>query len=248
MTDTPDLTTIRLGAGSHDSREDGVCAMELAAWIAGEEHSDHPVCVSEVISTFLRVWNDSLDDDTRQMLVMPAVRSIGTAADEAVERSRSFMAIDWHVRTFLPAWLRLVGLGDHAEHVAALPEITDQEGLDAAYDVLSAAESAARAAAESAAWSAARAAARSAARAAARSVAESEAESAAWSAAESAAWSAAESAAWSAARAAARAAARSAARSVAESEAESAARSTVSELQESALDLVDRMIKCGSEA
>jgi hypothetical protein len=113
----------------------------------------------------------------------------------------------------------------------------------------SAAWSAARSAAWSAAWSAARSAAESAARSAAESAAWSAARSAAWSAAWSAAESAAESAAWSAARSAAWSAAESAAWSAAESAARSAAverfAPTVTTLQASAFELLDRMIEVG---
>ncbi len=65
---------------------------------------------------------------------------------------------------------------------------------------------------------------------------------AAWNAAWSAAWSAAGSAAWSAARSAAGSAAGSAARSAAWSAARSALKDTVTTLQKSAVDLVNRMI------
>src|SRR4051812_46460937 len=36
------LSEIHLQHGSHSSVSDGMCAMEAAAWIAGEPHSDHP--------------------------------------------------------------------------------------------------------------------------------------------------------------------------------------------------------------
>jgi hypothetical protein len=31
----PDLNTLTLAAGTHQAREDGVCIMEAAAWLAG---------------------------------------------------------------------------------------------------------------------------------------------------------------------------------------------------------------------
>ena len=63
-----DLDTITLDSGSHDRRTDGVCVMEAVAWWAGEDHSDHPECVSPVIGAFLRSWNDALPDGDRQQL------------------------------------------------------------------------------------------------------------------------------------------------------------------------------------
>ena len=55
-----------------------MCVMELSAFLAGEPHSDAPVCVSPVIRAFLVSWNDSLDDDGRQMLKPYAARVLGT--------------------------------------------------------------------------------------------------------------------------------------------------------------------------
>lgn len=67
MTDVQQfLGPLTLLKGKHD-RGQGMCAMEAAAYLAGEPHSDHPKCVSPVIATFLRNWNDGLPDDQRQM-------------------------------------------------------------------------------------------------------------------------------------------------------------------------------------
>ncbi len=179
------LQGFTLSRSSHSSIEDGACAMELTSWIAGEEFSDHPQCACPIISAFMRSWNDNLPDDERGILLPLIPKLVGTRSSEAVEARRATMTADWYVRTFTPAWLRLAGLNDHANALAAFPEITSFEktpslrpALEAAQNASSAAESAA----ESAAWSAAMSAARSAAWSAARSAAES----AAWSAARSA--------------------------------------------------------------
>jgi len=232
------LDHIILRSGKHQLFEDGVCVMEAAAWIAGEPHSDHPKCVSPMITEFMVSWNDSLpDDETRDRLLKPLLPLlIGTRTTESDEVVRGYLVIDWFVRVHLPSWLRLAGLGDHASVIAGWAAITNLEELQSHTEELSAARSAAwsaaerawsaaRSAAESAAWSAARSAARSAAESAAESAARSAAESAARSAARSEAWCAAQSAAWSAARSAAESAAESAAQSAALSAAESAARS-----------------------
>jgi hypothetical protein len=54
--------TITLSKGKHDSREDGACAMELTSMLAGEPFSDHPRSVCPVIGSFLRAYNDRIDD------------------------------------------------------------------------------------------------------------------------------------------------------------------------------------------
>ncbi|QUT07955.1 hypothetical protein KFK14_11510 [Sphingobium phenoxybenzoativorans] len=238
-----------LSSGGHSGIEAGLCAMEAAAYIAGEPWSDHPQCACPVITAFMISWNDNLSDEDRNRLILPLVPlTIGTRSTEYVEKRRALMAMDWYIRVQTPAWLRLAGLTKQADTLAGIPEITDMAKVPSIQPALEAVQkdaSAARSAARSAAWSAARSAARSAAWSAARSAAES----AAWSAAWSAARSAAESAAWSAAESAARSAAESAARSAAESAAWSAARSAVRDvlkptelsLQDSALDLIRRM-------
>jgi len=55
-----------LASGNHDSRSQGMCSMEWVAYIAGEEHSDAPVCVCPALRRFGIGLNDSLPDDLRQ--------------------------------------------------------------------------------------------------------------------------------------------------------------------------------------
>ena len=212
---------IVLQTGAHRSLDDGGCVMEFAAWVAGEPHSDHPQCVSPVLAIFLRDWNDALDDATRQRLVPYAIAAVGTNTGQTHEETRAWLALDWLIRVYTPAWLRLAGLVPEARTLEATARIVDavtcravQRPLDAAG---AAARAAARAAAGAAAWAAARAAARDAAG----------------------------DAAWAAAWAAARAAARDAARAAAWAAARAALEPTVKMLQESAFELLDAMIAVG---
>ncbi len=210
-----------LAKGSHSDHE-AMCIMEAVAFVAGEPWSDSPACASPVISAFLRNWNDYLDDERRNVLLRPLIsRLIGTAGDGALETRRAIMAADWLVRVHTPAWLRLAGLMAHADALASLPEITDSAQCPSLMPTLEAARRdavAAWAAAGVAAWAAAGVAAGDAAWDAAGVAAGD----AAWAAAGDAAWAAAWAAAWDAAAA--------------------ALKPTVTELQESALVLVNRMI------
>src|SRR5437764_4983871 len=70
--------TIRLGRGKHASPDEGACVMELASMLAGEPFSDHPESVCPVISTFLRSYNDAVDDRRRQDLYAYAARAVGS--------------------------------------------------------------------------------------------------------------------------------------------------------------------------
>ena len=155
-----DLSTITLARGMHDTPGDGMCLLEAAAYLAGEPFSDHPQCVCPVLAAFGRSWNDSLDDQTRNRLLKPFLpRLLNTRSTPDVQDRRAFMAADWAVRTYTPAWLRLAGLNDHADALADLPELTSVQAFRDARAVTQAsrmAAAAAWAAARDAAWDAAR--------------------------------------------------------------------------------------------
>ena len=241
--DSIDLNKITLSVGSHQDRADGLCVMELAAWLAGEPHSNRPRCVSPVLVAFLRRWNDDLDDGTRQLLIPYASLILNPAGDDADE-TRAYLATDWMVRISVPTWLDLAGLREHAKRLRSLPPILDATGAAASLPVIVAARDAARtgvaanwdADMAAAAWAAARAGA-SATWDAARAAGAMSA--AAWDAARAARTGAGAilaAAAWNAARdAAARATAWDAA-------ARAALQPTVAQLQSTIFALLDRMI------
>ena len=212
---------LRLENGSHESPDEGVCLMEAVAWLAREPDSDKPKCVCPVLGAFGRGLNDRLDVERRQRLkpLIPAL--VGTASDGHAE-ARGFMAMDWIVRTYTPAWLRLAGLDTEADGLQSLPEIADAATLRGAQEMLDAARKSAaatRAAAGAATWAAARAAA--------------------WEAAWAAAGEAARDATWAAAGAAAGAATWAAAGDMLER--------TKLALQDSATLLLRRMVERGAE-
>jgi hypothetical protein len=160
-----------LGWGQHEGPDDGMCAIEAAAWVAGEPWSDRPECVCPVIAEFCRRWNDGLPSHERNAILRPMVpRLVGTRGSAALAHKRSLMAADWLVREHTPAWLRLAGLIDHADTLAALPEIADMAQVPSIRGALEAARRDA-AAARAAAWAAARDAAWDAAGAVALAVA-----------------------------------------------------------------------------
>ena len=238
---TPIVNTLaqdlRLLSGGHRSSEAGMCVMEAVAFVAGEQHSDAPVCACPVIGAFLRSWNDALptDDDRTRLLGPLVTRLVDSKSTAEVELHRSYLAFDWLARVQAPAWMDLSpSLVAHAATLRGLAPLADKASVAAASASLAAARDAARAAARAAARDAARAAARDAARAAAGDAAWA----AAWAAARDAAWAAVRDAAWAAAWAAARAASGAAAWDAAGA----ALKPTVVLLQASALDLIERML------
>ena len=231
------LADLRLKNGGHSPMgDDGMCVMEATAYIAGEPWSDHPTCVSRVLTDYCINLNDRWDDVARQRLVPFIPRLIGTR-DDGLDETRGYLALDWLIRTFTPAWLDLAGLTAEAAELRALRRIADLAAAQAAGPVVKQAQTkaaAAGAAAGDAAGDAARAAAGDAAGDAAWAAAGAAAGDAAGDAARAAAGAAAGDAAWAAAWDAARAVARDAARD--------ALKPTVETLQASSLELLDQMI------
>jgi hypothetical protein len=227
------VNTYYLGKGQH-SEGDGRCAMEWVAYLAGEPHSDSPVCVSPVLRSFGISLNDNWDDEQRQKLRPYLARCIGTAGDGRDEE-RGWLAMDWLIRVYTPRFMDLrPELSGHAEKLRSLSPVLAPLALDDAMIVLKEARYVARVAAGDAAGDAAWDAAGLAARVAAGLAAQVAARVAAWDAARVAAWDAARVAAWDAARVAAGLAAWDAARD--------ALQKAVTDLQVSALDLFDRML------
>jgi hypothetical protein len=177
MTQPLDLTALHLAKGSHRDRSNGLCLLEAVAWWAGEPHTDRPACVSPVLAGFGRTLNDVLPDARRQELVRFVPLLPGTNRD-GKDEARGYLALDWLIRTFAPAFLDLrPDLADTAAELRSLAPVVDLPTARTAGPVVRSARDKAHAA-----WDAARSAARSAAEVAARVAAEGAARSAARSA------------------------------------------------------------------
>ena len=241
---SPDYT---LAYGTHATPAQGRCAMEWVSHLAGEPHSDQPRCVSPVLRAFCMTLNDTMPDGPRQRLRPYLARTIGTDGD-GLDDARSWIALDWLIRTFAPTWLTAARLHAPAQRLAALPAVVDVCDLRRAVAALVRARHDARSA-----WSATLGEARVAAwapwvagRAAARE--------AAWSASGAPAWAAVRTAVGEMSADRARAGAReiggyAAAMLVRATRAEIgrpaqpvALACTIDQLQRSALALLDRML------
>jgi hypothetical protein len=110
---------VRLEKGRHRTPQDGVCTMELVAWMAGEKHSDHPKSASPVIAAFIRSFNDALDSAHRQRLAVLAAHMIDTRGSREDEDLRRQILWDWMISVALPTWLAAANRQDLAASVAA---------------------------------------------------------------------------------------------------------------------------------
>ena len=162
---------ITLAKGSHPPGQDcgnpQRCLFEWYNWITRQRQTDdRPPGVSSVLHTFGMRLNDCLPDDRRQQLVrfLPngADRLAGTEGD-GKDEIRGYLALDWLIRTYAPAWLDLAGLTAEATALRDLRRIADLVAAQSAGPVVR--EASAKAdAARNAAWDAAGDAARDAAR------------------------------------------------------------------------------------
>ena len=164
---TTDLSTITLAKGNHDDCGNPErCLFEWYNYLTRSKHTDScPPGVSPVLHAYGMRLNDALPDDRRQLLkrYLPNGADVlaGTASDGRDE-TRSYIALDWLIRTWTPAWLDLAGLAAEAASLRDLRRIADSIAAQAAGPVISNAREK-----SAAAWDAARAAAKDAAGAAA---------------------------------------------------------------------------------
>jgi hypothetical protein len=117
-----------LGRGPHATPDEGRCAMEWVSHLAGEPHNDRPACVSPALRSFCVALNDGLGNRERQRMRPYLTRTIGTVED-GLDTARGWMALDWLVRAYLPAWLDLAGVG---HGLTALAPINGDGALAAA--------------------------------------------------------------------------------------------------------------------
>jgi len=98
--------TVKLSKGKHSSPESGACVMELASMLAGEPFSDHPASVCPVIGSFMRAYNDAIDEHRRQDLYGYAAKVVGSRASAAVEQTRAERLGEWAAEIRPRRWTR----------------------------------------------------------------------------------------------------------------------------------------------
>jgi hypothetical protein len=96
--------TIRLSKGKHSSPEEGACVIELASMLAGEPFTDNPASVCPVIASFLRAYNDSVDDERRQDLYAYAAKIVGSRACVEVQSARAERLAAWRFEALRRRW------------------------------------------------------------------------------------------------------------------------------------------------
>jgi hypothetical protein len=100
--------TVKLARGKHVSPDSGACVLELASMLAGEPFSDHPECVCPVIGGFLRAYNDSIDNTSRQDLYAYAAKVVASRASAEVEAARAKRLVEWTRQRRSTSWRRII--------------------------------------------------------------------------------------------------------------------------------------------
>lgn len=124
--------------GAHPTRDAGLCAMEMVAWLAGEDHSDAPQCTCPVLAAFVRAFNDLLpSDELREHYLRPLLpRLVNTRGNSADARVRGFRLADAAARVLAPLALEREEAPDEAAALRALPAVTDTTTAKAALELL----------------------------------------------------------------------------------------------------------------
>jgi hypothetical protein len=130
-----DFKTFKFGRGNHSTRGQGMCVMEAVAYLAGEDHSDHPECASPMLSRLAIYINDCASGGIRDGLLSDLPwRMIGTKNEEA-EAGRRQAVLELVLHEFLPKLMRKTGLNPD---IASRLKVGTQEECHKTRDCLSA--------------------------------------------------------------------------------------------------------------
>lgn len=152
------IDNIKLISGVGDREANELCVMSLTALIAGEPHTDKPVCACPVLTAAAIRLNDGLwwaSDEERTAALKPlSAELIGTRSTAAVELRRAGVFVDLALRVWAPKAFDCAAFlhpdEPHREALAAcaasLRELDESADPAAAADTVYAARSAASAA------------------------------------------------------------------------------------------------------
>ena len=109
---------VDLDYGGHKGPDDGLCAMEMVAYLAGEAHSYNPNCACPVLTAYTIRLNDAMPPNWRQQLKPYLPLFIDSRDGREVERAELFA---WRaIRLFLPIALDACGHDKTAEKLRSL--------------------------------------------------------------------------------------------------------------------------------
>lgn len=123
-----EMTGQTLARGTHTHPSQRRRTMEWVSHLAGDPNSNEPGCVSPVLRAFCTTLNNAMEDEPRQRLLPYLERTIGTA-DDGLDETRSWMALDWLIRVYAPTWLDAAGLPHSAARLTLLSPVLSMPDL-----------------------------------------------------------------------------------------------------------------------
>lgn len=102
-----------LAVGSHLQPSDGLCAMEMVAFMEGLPHSDSPICTCPVIAEYVRAINDAMPDDERHRLLPYLSRVVGTVSNAHAQDRKTYLMAQ-AAEVYVPLALLAAGMPEHA--------------------------------------------------------------------------------------------------------------------------------------
>lgn len=120
------IAKVKLSRGSHETRAQGMCVMEVVAFVAGEWHSDRPDCACPVITQVAIYANDRYLPEIEQELTRRVLLLAGSVADREVTQQRLYTVLNYVLRD---AMVNGVVPPAAKEIFASLPELTGPEQL-----------------------------------------------------------------------------------------------------------------------
>ena len=118
-----DLKTLKLpplSKGKHRSPEDGLCAMEMVAYLERLPHSDAPECTCPLLREYVIKINDMCSDSDREKLKPYLPRLVGTVSP-AHKQARAGIFVWAAIHRFVPMVLDKAGLHDDADLLRRCP-------------------------------------------------------------------------------------------------------------------------------
>lgn len=131
--DIADIWKYDLRKGNTDHPANGACLYDAAKWIVYGQIGDDPQCACPIIRHYAINLNDSMDNETRQLLKPFILRIVGNI-DPASEAERLHYIVLETARRITPLMLEAAGLAKDAFVLRSLPDdATFSTIKDAAY-------------------------------------------------------------------------------------------------------------------
>lgn len=121
----PDVTLAR---GRHGRPEHGLCLMELVAWIAGEKHSDRPICACPTLTAYGRRLNDLMPGEWRDELLLHIAPMLVGTVDLVGQHKRAERLVMTLIGEILPLHLKTEAVAKYVSLCKSAGSLAEAQG------------------------------------------------------------------------------------------------------------------------